>query len=332
MADEESGRKSKKPKTKSVPPIKIKIGGITSTGSKRKKQNSSDDEDSLSEANKSDLEFEAALEENQNLPTPPPPSSDNKKKGKKGKRRKQNNSEEDDEELSEANKSEADYEEPLEEPQARPITPPPKTERKKGRSKGKRKKQVSSDEEDNLSEANKSDAEFEAALEEAQNRPSPPPKNDKKKGKNKKSKKKKKKTKTTASFPSGNGSDNEGYETDHQDYCEVCQQGGEIILCDTCPRAYHLVCLEPELEEAPEGKWSCPHCEGEGVQDQENEEPPVKDDHHMEFCRVCRGDGELLCCDACPSAYHTFCLNPPLKNVPEGEWICPRCSVSLSNY
>ena len=50
------------------------------------------------------------------------------------------------------------------------------------------------------------------------------------------------------------------WQTDHQDYCEVCQQGGEIILCDTCPRAYHLVCLEPELEQAPEGKWSCPHC------------------------------------------------------------------------
>jgi len=52
----------------------------------------------------------------------------------------------------------------------------------------------------------------------------------------------------------------DGYETDHQDYCEVCQQGGEIILCDTCPRAHHLVCLEPELDKAPEGKWSCPHC------------------------------------------------------------------------
>uniref|UniRef100_A0A8C2JVY0 Chromodomain helicase DNA binding protein 5 n=1 Tax=Cyprinus carpio TaxID=7962 RepID=A0A8C2JVY0_CYPCA len=60
--------------------------------------------------------------------------------------------------------------------------------------------------------------------------------------------------------------DGDGYETDHQDYCEVCQQGGEIILCDTCPRAYHLVCLDPELEKAPEGKWSCPHCEKEGIQ------------------------------------------------------------------
>lgn len=75
--------------------------------------------------------------------------------------------------------------------------------------------------------------------------------------------KKKKKTRTTAKFPSEDG---DGYETDHQDYCEVCQQGGEIILCDTCPRAYHLVCFDPELEEAPEGRWSCPHCEGEGNQ------------------------------------------------------------------
>ena len=51
---------------------------------------------------------------------------------------------------------------------------------------------------------------------------------------------------------------------EHQEFCEVCGQGGEIILCDTCPRAYHLVCLEPELEEAPEGKWSCPKCEKNG--------------------------------------------------------------------
>ncbi|XP_064459559.1 chromodomain-helicase-DNA-binding protein Mi-2 homolog isoform X3 [Ornithodoros turicata] len=180
---------------------------------------------------------------------------------------------------------------------------------------GKRKKQ-SSEEENSASD--QSDADFEAALEEAQNM-TPPPKSDKsKKGRGKKAKKKKK-TKTTASFP-GSDAENDGYETDHQDYCEVCQQGGEIILCDTCPRAYHLVCLEPELEEPPEGKWSCPHCEGEGIQEQE-------EDEHMEFCRVCKDGGELLCCDSCPAAFHTFCLNPPLKNVPTGKWNCPRCSV-----
>uniref|UniRef100_A0A7N6FII3 DNA helicase n=1 Tax=Anabas testudineus TaxID=64144 RepID=A0A7N6FII3_ANATE len=116
----------------------------------------------------------------------------------------------------------------------------------------------------------------------------------------------------------------DGYETDHQDYCEVCQQGGEIILCDTCPRAYHLVCLEPELEKAPEGKWSCPHCEKEGIQ-WEDSEDREEDDDHMEFCRVCKDGGELLCCDTCTSSYHIHCLNPPLPEIPNGEWLCPRC-------
>uniref|UniRef100_A0A673FTP4 Chromodomain-helicase-DNA-binding protein 4-like n=1 Tax=Sinocyclocheilus rhinocerous TaxID=307959 RepID=A0A673FTP4_9TELE len=131
--------------------------------------------------------------------------------------------------------------------------------------------------------------------------------------------------------------DADGYETDHQDYCEVCQQGGEIILCDTCPRAYHMVCLDPDMERAPEGTWSCPHCEKEGIQweareessegEEENDDGEVEeeDDHHMEFCRVCKDGGELLCCDTCPSSYHLHCLNPPLPDIPNGEWICPRC-------
>ncbi|XP_063377859.1 chromodomain-helicase-DNA-binding protein Mi-2 homolog isoform X1 [Cydia fagiglandana] len=186
-----------------------------------------------------------------------------------------------------------------------------------------------------------SDAEFEQMLAEAEEpQPPPPPAAaaaaaaaaaddaaqpapdgtpaPKKKAKTKignKSKKKRNKLKTTNKFPDGA----EG-EQEHQDYCEVCQQGGEIILCDTCPRAYHLVCLEPELEETPEGRWSCPHCEAEGNQDQED------DDEHQEFCRICKDGGELLCCDSCPSAYHRFCLNPPLEEVPDGEWKCPRCS------
>uniref|UniRef100_A0A3P9M012 Chromodomain helicase DNA binding protein 3 n=1 Tax=Oryzias latipes TaxID=8090 RepID=A0A3P9M012_ORYLA len=125
----------------------------------------------------------------------------------------------------------------------------------------------------------------------------------------------------------------DGYETDHQDYCEVCQQGGEIILCDTCPRAYHLVCLEPELDKAPEGKWSCPHCEKEGIQweakdddfEDFEEDSEDRDDDHMEFCRVCKDGGELLCCDTCTSSYHIHCLNPPLPEIPNGEWLCPRC-------
>ena len=112
-------------------------------------------------------------------------------------------------------------------------------------------------------------------------------------------------------------------EADHQEFCEVCQQGGEIILCDTCPKAYHLCCLDPELDEAPEGKWSCPHCEKNGPTIVEDDDD---DDEHMEFCRTCKEGGELLCCDSCINSYHLRCIDPPLDEVPEHSWTCPRCS------
>lgn len=155
------------------------------------------------------------------------------------------------------------------------------------------------------------------------------------------SKKKSLHHRTTSKFPLMSG-----YDTDHQDYCEVCQQGGEIMLCDTCPRAFHLVCLDPELEEAPEGIWSCPHCEKEGVvaasrsttpatggdmsqhpqnvrkSTQQNEE---EKDEHQEFCNECKDGGDLICCAKCPVSYHPECLYPALGEIPEGPWLCPRC-------
>merc|ERR1719300_929451 len=36
--------------------------------------------------------------------------------------------------------------------------------------------------------------------------------------------------------------------------------------------------------------------------------------------------GELLCCDSCPNAYHLRCIEPPLDELPEHEWTCPRCA------
>ncbi|XP_023151050.1 chromodomain-helicase-DNA-binding protein 4 isoform X2 [Amphiprion ocellaris] len=207
--------------------------------------------------------------------------------------------------------------------------PPPKPKPKKvaplkiklGGLNSKRKRS-SSDEDEPDADSDFDDGSF--SVSDGSNRSSRPKK------KPKSAKKKKKETE-----------DGDGYETDHQDYCEVCQQGGEIILCDTCPRAYHMVCLDPDMEKAPEGKWSCPHCEKEGIQweardelseaegedDEERRDEGLEeeDDHHIEFCRVCKDGGELLCCDTCPSSYHIHCLNPPLPEIPNGEWICPRC-------
>lgn len=45
-------------------------------------------------------------------------------------------------------------------------------------------------------------------------------------------------------------------------------------------------------------------------------------------CRVCRrkgGDESMLLCDACDNGYHMYCLRPPLKKVPTGDWFCNDC-------
>uniref|UniRef100_A0A4W4F4E0 [histone H3]-trimethyl-L-lysine(4) demethylase n=1 Tax=Electrophorus electricus TaxID=8005 RepID=A0A4W4F4E0_ELEEL len=46
------------------------------------------------------------------------------------------------------------------------------------------------------------------------------------------------------------------------------------------------------------------------------------------ICLVCGGGGDedrLLLCDGCDDSYHTFCLIPPLPEVPKGDWRCPKC-------
>lgn len=80
------------------------------------------------------------------------------------------------------------------------------------------------------------------------------------------------------------------------------------------------------------------HQEKEGIQwepkeeeEEEEEGGEEEEDDHMEFCRVCKDGGELLCCDTCPSSYHLHCLNPPLPEIPNGEWLCPRCTVSVTS-
>lgn len=48
------------------------------------------------------------------------------------------------------------------------------------------------------------------------------------------------------------------------------------------------------------------------------------------ICHICkRGDGEeaMLLCDGCDDSYHTFCLMPPLADIPKGDWRCPKCVV-----
>jgi hypothetical protein len=44
--------------------------------------------------------------------------------------------------------------------------------------------------------------------------------------------------------------------------CTICYAGGELLLCDHCPRVFHLSCLKPPLTAPPEeGEWLCFYCQ-----------------------------------------------------------------------
>ncbi|XDB47091.1 hypothetical protein AB1E18_000707 [Capra hircus] len=46
----------------------------------------------------------------------------------------------------------------------------------------------------------------------------------------------------------------------NEDECAACRDGGELLCCDGCPRAFHLACLTPPLSEIPSGTWRCSNC------------------------------------------------------------------------
>uniref|UniRef100_A0A8C2XR18 RING-type E3 ubiquitin transferase n=1 Tax=Cyclopterus lumpus TaxID=8103 RepID=A0A8C2XR18_CYCLU len=49
-------------------------------------------------------------------------------------------------------------------------------------------------------------------------------------------------------------------EDPNEDWCAVCQNGGELLCCDKCPKVFHLACHIPALNESPSGEWFCSLC------------------------------------------------------------------------
>lgn len=57
----------------------------------------------------------------------------------------------------------------------------------------------------------------------------------------------------------------------------------------------------------------------------------------MTCCEVCGDDedepgNELVLCSShsCQRGYHQYCLNPPLRQVPRRQWLCPDCAVEAA--
>lgn len=52
---------------------------------------------------------------------------------------------------------------------------------------------------------------------------------------------------------------------EHNEVCEVCETGGDLLCCETCTLVYHLSCLRPKITTIPKGSWSCVNCVIDGV-------------------------------------------------------------------
>ncbi|KAK4338415.1 hypothetical protein RND71_042902 [Anisodus tanguticus] len=53
-----------------------------------------------------------------------------------------------------------------------------------------------------------------------------------------------------------------------------------------------------------------------------------KEEEHDQICEQCKSGlhGEvMLLCDRCNKGWHMYCLSPPLKQIPPGNWYCLQC-------
>ena len=84
---------------------------------------------------------------------------------------------------------------------------------------------------------------------------------------------------------------------------------GTIIACSQCGQCFHNYCagITNVCNVVLEKGWRCLDCTV------------------CEGCGKATDESRLLLCDDCDISYHIYCLNPPLDQVPQGNWKCKWC-------
>ncbi|XP_061321345.1 autoimmune regulator-like [Pezoporus flaviventris] len=117
---------------------------------------------------------------------------------------------------------------------------------------------------------------------------------------------------------------------ENEDECAVCGDGGELICCDGCPRAFHLACLVPPLPRVPSGTWQCGSCvvtaaESSGLQEANAAVERALDTLGEEACGPQGNGGDGSVCSRCftqiPAPRH--CSAP--SRDPRRLLLCPSC-------
>ncbi|KAJ8438681.1 hypothetical protein Cgig2_011864 [Carnegiea gigantea] len=144
----------------------------------------------------------------------------------------------------------------------------------------------------------------------------------------------------------------------NDDLCSICADGGNLLLCDGCPRSFHMQCAS--LPSIPRGKWYCKYCQNmferekfvahnanavaagrvsgvDPIEQITTRSIRIVDNLASEVssCILCRGydfcksgfgPRTIILCDQCEKEYHVGCLKDhdmaDLTELPEGKWFC----------
>ncbi|KAL3569577.1 hypothetical protein D5086_029467 [Populus alba] len=146
---------------------------------------------------------------------------------------------------------------------------------------------------------------------------------------------------------------------DNDDLCIICADGGDLLICDGCPRAFHKGCAS--LSTVPSGNWCCQHCQNTfqretyvehnanafaagRVSEIDSVEQITKRCFRIvknlwldislvfvlcrgyDFMRSGFGPRTIILCDQCEKEFHVGCLRSHkmanLKELPKGNWFC----------
>ncbi|GAB4819198.1 hypothetical protein N2152v2_006244 [Parachlorella kessleri] len=86
-----------------------------------------------------------------------------------------------------------------------------------------------------------------------------------------------------------------------------------------------------EAAAKPAGKKKASKKAAKVDEEEEEELGEVDESLACEECGSRTGAGEMLLCDNCDAAFHMGCLDPPLTEVPEGDWFCDDCDARMSS-
>lgn len=107
---------------------------------------------------------------------------------------------------------------------------------------------------------------------------------------------------------------------------------GQLLACAQCAQCYHPYCVNSKVS-IMSSTLSFLHCLLSGDISKSSyllqiTKTMLRKGWRCLECIVCEVCGKasdpsrLLLCDDCDVSYHTYCLDPPLHNVPKGGWKC----------